>query len=145
MLELNQSQLWYVNKIGEIEVVDEEGFFTGELETVFSKPTPIDLHLYPANGKVLESTFGLNSQVDFVTGSNVRLEPNTLLFYESPLITNMITYSKINNLNWELLGEDTWGYLLEDIEDNYEDIYDFKIDRILKSLNIYQYGLKGRR
>lgn len=84
LLELNRTKLWYVNKIGEVEVKDDNGHYTGELITEYSEPAIIELHLYPASGKVLQETFGLSANLDFITHSKIKLDENTLLFLEEP-------------------------------------------------------------
>lgn len=115
-LELNKTNLWYVNpnESEEIDVIDEDGHFTGEKTKVYGLPKKIRLHLYPATGDILEREFGKNIDVDMVTTSNEVLEKDTLIYYEFP-------------------------------NGDYNTTYDFKISHILKSLNSYQYGLRGRR
>lgn len=83
-LELNETELWYVEPIGKVEVKDDDGYFTGELETSYSNPIKINLHLYPASGDILERTFGLSAELDFVTNSNIKLEKDILIFRNKP-------------------------------------------------------------
>lgn len=113
-LELNKTNLWYTREIGEIDVVDDEGNFTGEIEMEYLKPEKIRLHLYPASGEVLEESFGRSSGVEMIssTTDNI-LKVNDLIYYEEPL-------------------------------ENYNENYDYSITSILRSLNSFQYGLKGR-
>ena len=115
-LERNKTTLWYVNPSDAtmIDVIDEDGYFTGEKEMVYGVPKEIRLHLYPATGDIVERVFGKNVDIDMVTTSNEILSQDSMIFYKLPL-------------------------------GNFDTTFDFKIKFILKSLNSYQYGLKGRR
>lgn len=94
-LELNKSTLWYVNPndVDEIEVVDEDGYYTGEIIKVYGVPKKIKLHLYPATGDVVERVFGMNIDVDMVTSTNIDLDKDTLLFVNEPIDKFNTTYS----------------------------------------------------
>lgn len=83
-LELNKTKLWYVEKIGEIEVKDEDGYYTGEIVPEYSEPKSIRLHLYPASGKILQDTFGISTELDFITSTNTKLNRDVLLFDDKP-------------------------------------------------------------
>lgn len=97
-LELNKTNLWYVEKLEDVEVIDDNGYFTGELEASYSDPKPISLHLYPASGKILEETFGLASNLEFVTHSNVNLKKGTLLYRNFPRDTSKYDFTISNIL-----------------------------------------------
>lgn len=114
-LELNKSNLWYVKPDGiEVDLKDEDGYYTGEVGIEYEKPIKIRLHLYPATGEIKEETFGLSSNVEMISSStNVRLDKNGLVFNKKPI-------------------------------DNYDTTYDYKVSEILESLNSFTYGLKGR-
>lgn len=119
MLDLNKINLWYVNPDGiEVELKDDDGYYTGEVVVQYNEPVKISLHLYPASGKILEESFGPSTNIDFITTTDIKLEKEMLLFREKPDVT-----------------------LDKDLSSN----YDFKIDNVLESLNSYQYGIKGRR
>lgn len=94
-LELNKSKLWYVNpnEVDEIEVVDEDGYYTGEVIKVYGVPKVIKLHLYPATGDVVEREFGMNIDVDMVTTTKIDLEKDTLLFIVEPTEKFNTTYN----------------------------------------------------
>lgn len=148
-LELNKTNLWYVERLEDVEVVDEDGHFTGELETSYSEPKPIRLHLYPANGDVLEQSFGLHADLDFVTSTSIALNIGTLILRD-----NMVEYKSwmdSHNLTWKDMSEHLWGKLVKSVDDIDVTVDDFlnnyylKLDKILPSLNTYTYGLKGRR
>ena len=91
-LELNKSNLWYVEYIGEVEVLDEDGLYTGEVEIAYSEPKAIRLHLYPATGEVVDRTFGRELKLDMLTNSNEVLTEMSLLFLEKPVGNYEATY-----------------------------------------------------
>ena len=113
-LELNKVEVWYVETMGEVDLLDEDGYFTGEKEFGFSTPKKIRLSLYPGNGVIGEQLFGTTSNLDMISVSESNLlSKNGLLFYTKP-------------------------------NSDYDTTYDLKVNKILKSLNSYNYGLKGR-
>lgn len=83
-LEKNKTKLWYSYPIGEVDGLDDEGYYTGEKEIQYSIPTPIKLGLTPTSGRVLERTFGISANIHFITTTTLELKPNGLLFYEFP-------------------------------------------------------------
>lgn len=112
-LELNKTKLWHVEAMGEVDVLDEEGYNTGEKQIQYTAPRLIRLHLYPAGGDIVDKVFGKEIELDMVTNSDERLNQSSLLFLEKP-------------------------------ESNFDTTYTYVISAIAKSLNTYQYGLKGR-
>ena len=59
-LRKNKQPLYYATYIGKIPVTDENGDFTGEEETVYSKPLPFYENISPAKGSSQEEVFGKN-------------------------------------------------------------------------------------
>lgn len=113
-LEINKIDIWYVNPSEKVDVIDDDGYFTGETNIIFGEPKSTRLMLYPASGDIVERLFGTDTSIDMIaTSTNLVLEEGTLLFLSEPI-------------------------------DNFEETYDYKLSKILKSLNNYQYGLKGR-
>lgn len=114
-LELNKTTLWIVDTTGEYEdVLDEDGNYTGEKEIQYSIPSMVRLHLYPATGDVVSKSFGKDLDLDMITSS-----------------TNVE------------LDKNTLVFLKEPVG-NYDTTYDYSVDKILRSLNVFTYGLKGR-
>jgi hypothetical protein len=113
-LEINKTKLWKVTPLSKVEIVDENGFLTGEYTTTFSTPVIIYIGLYPANGKIKTELFGKDYQCDKLALSNkVVLTQSDLLFLSTPV-------------------------------SNYESTYDYRIDKINESLNTYNYALRNR-
>lgn len=114
-LKKNQVKLWYVNPSVITDEIDSDGNYTGEKIKTYSAPVVIYINIYPANGSVVEEIFGKDVSLDMIATSNeVILDKDTLLFLSQP------------------------------INEYYETNYDYRIDRINKSLNTYQYGLRNR-
>lgn len=113
-LELNKKDLWIVEPVSKTEVVDSEGFKTGEYVTTYSTPVKIRLSLYPASGKIVRDIFGIDYSCDQLAVSNdIVFTVNTLIFESEP-------------------------------SSNYSTTYDYRVDKIQKSINVYQYGLRRR-
>lgn len=112
-LELNKQDVWVVDYEGEVDVKDENGYFTGEIETQYSTPIKHRMSLTTANGKVLEESFGLSSDVEVIVVTKIKLSKQSLIFLSEPT-------------------------------SNYDVTYDYKVTKIIPSINHNQYGLKGR-
>lgn len=113
-LERNKQTLWLVNLESMTDVVDGDGFYTGEYARNYTIPTQIKIALYPSNTAISEELFGKDASFDMLAVSNdIVLDKDSLLFIEEPT-------------------------------GNYATTYDYSIDNIGKSLNTYQYGLKRR-
>lgn len=113
-LKKNQTSLWLVNPVSKVDAVDEDGYETGESVTTYSTPVLVSLSLYPSNGAIVEEIFGKDYSCDMLACSN-----------------------EINLSKFSLL------FLSEPIE-NYPTTYDYKVDKINKSLNTFQYALRRR-
>lgn len=113
-LDRNKTSVWYVTPSQEVELKDDDGYYTGEIGFEFGTPIETRLSLYPANSEIKEQLFGTDASVDMVSVSNeVVLEEDTLIFLSEPI-------------------------------GDYDRTYDYKVSSIMKSLNTYNYGLKGR-
>lgn len=112
-LELNKYNLWVVESNGLEELLDDDGYFTGEMVESYTDPRKIRLALYPATGEVMLSQFGEHVDIDMVSSTTKDLlSKDSLIFLEKPTGDPKTTY-------------------------------DYKVTSIQKSLNHYQYGLKG--
>lgn len=113
-LERNKIKLWCISPSGTEEVKDADGFFTGEVIKIYGSPQVIYLNIAPSIGAIVEDIFGKDASFDMIA------------------ITNEVVLSKDSLL---FLNEPT---------SNYDTTYDYSVQQIKKSLNTYQYGLKGR-
>lgn len=113
-LNINKTKIWYVVPTGSSEVLDINGFKTGEFEYTYSTPVYDYITMYPSNGAIIEQLFGKDSSLDMVALSNsVILTKDTLIFLTAPV-------------------------------SNYDITYDYRVDNIKQSINSYQYGLRSR-
>jgi len=114
-LNRNETKLWAVDIVSYTDEVDDAGDFTGERVPVYSSPSIVFLPLYPVTAEISEALFGRNNSVDMVCVSTVELSENTLLFLTEPAV-----------------------------DADFDTIYDYRMSKILPSLNSYQYGLSRR-
>lgn len=113
-LEINKQYLWVVSPLGEVDVVDDDGNFTGEVDFNYTTPIKAGLILSPADGNIKNELFGEAYHCDLISVSNeVVLNQGDYLFKAEP-------------------------------NDDFDTTYDYKVDKILTSLNSYSYGLKAR-
>jgi len=113
-LNKNQTQLWYVRPNGFIDVLDSDGYKTGEKEYVYTVPQEIKLTLSPVSGIVILDSGGKFLELDYTaTSTEVALSENDLIFDTLPI-------------------------------DNFDKTYTFLVKTVLKSLNSFQYLLEKR-
>ena len=113
-LELNKTELWCVEQIDLIPILDINGYDTGEVTKVFNTPRKIKLALQPSDGIVSNKIFGIDSSLDKISISNdVVLTEKSLLFLSEPV-------------------------------SNFDTTYEYAVSKIKKSLNTYNYGLRNR-
>lgn len=62
-LKRNQSLVYYAEYGGEIPILDEDGYDTGEKEPIYDTPKPLRIHVSAAKGNAYTSIFG--SVVDY--------------------------------------------------------------------------------
>lgn len=113
-LNKNKIALWVTSPNTKTRETDSDGNYTGEYITTFKTPTKIYINLYPATGEIVEEIFGKSYDCDMVA---VSIDV--------------------------ILDKDTLLFYTQPTSD-YNTTYDFRVDRILTSLNNCQYGLKRR-
>lgn len=64
--EKNKQLLYVSTYIGEIEEVDEYGFYTGNIIESYSTPTATKVSIYPSYGRLANEIFGANEQFDYM-------------------------------------------------------------------------------
>ena len=57
-LQRNKRDVWYALYLGEVEVVDEDGNYTGETEIAYGDPVHIRANVSPATGNTNMEMFG---------------------------------------------------------------------------------------
>ena len=113
-LNLNKTKLWSVHIVSSQEDVDDDGFLTGEIIDTYSNPSVIFLSIYPAVGTIVEQIFGKDTSFDMMAVSN-----------EVELTPDTLLF----------LSEPTGEYYTT---------YDYRVSKISRSLNTFQYGLEKR-
>ena len=113
-LEKNEIKCWRVYPTIYVDEIDSEGFYTGNKIPSFGIPTEISISMYPFDGSINRQPFGTDCSFDMLATSN-----NVVLDKDTLLYYTMPT-------------------------SNFETTYDFRVDKINKSINTYQYGLVAR-
>lgn len=140
---INTKLFWAVYPVSTTELLDGDGFDTGEKIKVYSSPVQVRLTVYPSNGAIIEQIFGKDAQVDLVgvTTSNELIpvvEPSDTL-YPSDVIIPVDP----SLLRTERLVKDTLLFVSQP-SDNFMTTYDYKISNVKRSLNTFQFGLRSR-
>lgn len=128
---INTKLFWAVYPVSTTELLDGDGFDTGEKTKVYSTPVQVRLTVYPSNGAIIEQIFGKDAQVDLVG-----------------ITTNETLISMVEPVDYELLRterliKDTLLFVTEPTS-NFMTTYDYKISNVKRSLNTFQFGLRSR-
>jgi hypothetical protein len=113
-LEINKQPLWLVTITGHVDAVDDDGNFTGESIPTYSTPIPIKIAMFPSSGIVDDGMQGVLEKFDMVATST------SIELITGDLLFNSQPTSK------------------------FDSTYDYKVAKILSSLNSYRYGLEAR-
>lgn len=112
--KLNLVKLWEVHPISKTEIVDENGFRTGEFTITYSAPKIVRLTLYPNMGTIVQRIFGMDYSCDKIAVSPyLNFQIDALLFRTEPV-------------------------------NNYATTYDYRLDKKQSVLHTNYYGLTGR-
>ena len=110
----NKQPLWIVEPIGEVELKDLNGDYTGEFAMEYSTPVKIFVNIYPNDGSISADAFGLNVSVDMIATSDYAMfTEESLIFAHEP-------------------------------SGDYQQTYDYMLGGKLPSLNSYTYALTKR-
>lgn len=115
LLERNKRYIWFSNYLGQEEVV-EDGKYTGEFVFKYSSPYKIKVNFMPISNYIKKYDFGDASSVSMV------------------IITDK-----------DIFKEDTVFFEQEpDPNDDFSSTYDYKVVKIVETLNTYSIGIKKR-
>lgn len=83
-LPMNQVPFYYQTYEGEIPVLDEDGYETGETEKKYSNPVPVKARVSPNSGNAKESPFGADIVYDkaISTVQHLPIDEYSRLFIE---------------------------------------------------------------
>jgi len=113
-LDRNKSTFWVVSPTGKVDVVNDKGQYTGEVQRTFSTPTKIKLSVYPYDGNIMYTVKGQVGEFDYIgVSESYTLNKDDLLFKVEPT-------------------------------GDYDSKYDYKVGRLLDSLNNSRFLLKAR-
>ena len=102
-LDRNKQLIYYANLIGEADVIDEYGQFTGETTTEYSEPMPLRVNVSPARGEASIELFGtdLNYSKTIVTNKDYGINENSIMWVDKPTTEphNYIVVSVAKSIN----------------------------------------------
>ena len=102
-LDRNKQLIYYANLIGETDVIDEYGQFTGETTTEYSEPMPLRVNVSPARGEASIELFGtdLNYSKTIVTDKDYGINENSIMWVDKPTTEphNYIVVSVAKSIN----------------------------------------------
>lgn len=102
-LDRNKQLIYYANLIGEADVIDEYGQFTGETTTEYSEPMPLRVNVSPARGEASIELFGtdLNYSKTIVTDKDYGINENSIMWVDKPTTEphNYIVVSVAKSIN----------------------------------------------
>lgn len=114
LLEKNKRDIWYSYYIGNEEIIID-GEFTGEFEDRYTNTFKTKVNYIPVSSNIKQDSFGEVDNIDMILVTDKNVfDENTVVFTYEP-----------NNYN---------------IAENYE----YKVSKIIKSINSYTIGLKKR-
>jgi hypothetical protein len=113
-LEKNKTKLWFVTRLSNVEMTDENGFLTGEKTITYTEPVQITISLVPKSGNINNYIFGKDVGFDMMAiSTDVDLDRFTYLYYNQPV-------------------------------GDYDKTFDFEIAEKKISLNVINYALRSR-
>lgn len=86
-LERNKTTLYYALPTGLVDVLDEDGLYTGEQEPSYADPVEVKMNISPATGRTVLEWFGVNEQYDKVLvtdDTDCPITETTILWIDSP-------------------------------------------------------------
>jgi len=84
---INCVKIWYCNRDGEVDAVDENGDYTGEYVSSYGKPKTIRANISPARGESQSELFGQGiyySNTLSTTHMHLDINEQTLIWTEEP-------------------------------------------------------------
>ena len=114
-LNRNKQTIYYANYQSETEVVDENGFYTGEKDVTYSTPTEAKVNVSPARGEASIELFGtdLNYTNTIVTDRDFGWDENTVMW-----IGVVPSMASISNP------------------------YNYRVVSVARSINVFAYAIK---
>lgn len=85
-LERNKQSIYYANYSGVTEIVDENGFYTGETTISYTEPTQIKVNVSAARGEASVDLFGtdLNYTKTIVSDKDLGIDEHSILWIGKP-------------------------------------------------------------
>lgn len=114
-LEINKSSFWMVRPTGFTDVMDGQGRYTGEKIATFSDPVKLRFNVFPNDGTITTTVKGQIEEFDFIGVSE----------------------------ELGIVSKDDLLFILQPV-DEFDLTYDYKVGRILQSINVIKFTLEAR-
>lgn len=111
-LKRNKSTITYLNYVKNDEVLDEEGFKTGEKKVVYTRPQKIKAHVSGAKGSSMVEVFGTDISYD-----------KTVLIDKADFVKAKINENSVFFIDTAVKYEDSVP------------LYDYRVKRIAETIN----------
>ena len=85
----NTYKLWYVNRLVQQPLLDENGDSTGEFVDTYTVPVYFRANISPSRGEAWEAPYGLNLQYENVLSTadmDLEIDENTFIFESEPSV-----------------------------------------------------------
>lgn len=91
-LERNKQAIYYANYSSQVEEIDENGLYTGEITSVQYTPTLVKVNVSAARGEARTEMFGtdLSYSKTIVTDKDMGWDENTVLWVDIPAMQGSI-------------------------------------------------------
>ena len=118
-LKINQQKIYYKSYEGKRDIIDDNGFETGESEPIYSEPIEVMISISASKGEATEQQFGTNIDYDKVM---ITFDKSVKIDEYSKLYVDVI--------------EESNGVITDGMEP------DYIVKKVAKSLNSISYAIQ---
>lgn len=118
-LKRNQQKIYYKSYEGKRDIIDDNGFETGESEPIYSEPIEVMISISASKGEATEQQFGTNIDYDKVM---ITFDKSVKIDEYSKLYVDVI--------------EESNGVITDEMEP------DYIVKKVAKSLNSISYAIQ---
>lgn len=132
-LKRNHVTVWYCKYLGKTNVVDSDGYKTGEKKVLYSEPIELKCNVHPATGQVATMMFGNLEGYDRIIvteDTSIEIDENSVFYIDNPPAS--VTVMSLSNAS---IDDDGYLVLGDDSMSVTDGKYDYIVKRVAKSLN----------
>lgn len=138
-LDRNKQAIFYRVYLGETEIIDDNGYNTGERRVEYAEPMLIRANVSTAKGEAQAEAFGTAINYDkviVISDLNCPINENTVILLNAEELLN----ASLLTDSGEVLTDDNSTPLLVDIEGDMPP-FDYVVRKVAKSLNYIAYAV----